>query len=112
MALIDETIQPQQQTSQLSVADHQELLKAFCKTGSLELGRNINTFIRELMKRIWQNQNLTPQEAFDAFGTDAVSLFLLAGKAGELLTLLDPTYQLPLPPMDSTKNADGTVTVL
>ncbi len=62
---------------------------------------------------VWANPSLTPQQAFDAFGTNATSLCVLANAYLALLTAAGAPAASPVPAGYSlTMNADGTVTVV
>jgi hypothetical protein len=62
---------------------------------------------------VWANPTLTPQQAFDAFGTNATSLCVLANAYLALLTAVGAPAASPVPAGYSlTMNADGTVTVV
>ena len=60
---------------------------------------------------VWANPELTPQECFDAFGTEAKDLLVLLQKSKAFVNDLKAgTFiQSSLKPL--TVNADGTVTV-
>ena len=60
---------------------------------------------------VWMNPELTPQQVFDAMGTDAASLFQLAGLTQNFLNTLKPGLCVQQPPVAYTINQDGTVTV-
>ena len=63
---------------------------------------------------IWENENFTPQQIFDQFGTDAAELFSTGYAACVFIETiqpgsLDPKYLSPKYPY--VKNADNTITV-
>ncbi|HVS73089.1 MAG TPA: hypothetical protein VHQ47_17675 [Phycisphaerae bacterium] len=66
------------------------------------------------MSQVWQNQNVTPQQVFDAFGANGAELFRLANLLATTVnsavpgTIADASLTPPLP---YTINADGSVTV-
>ncbi len=62
---------------------------------------------------VWANSNATPQQAFDAFATNAGDLFNLANAYGAMVQAYSGTAPpSPVPAGYSyTINADGTVTV-
>lgn len=59
------------------------------------------------------NQGLTPQEVFDAFGTDAVEMLRLSAILQETLIEAHPEIEAKMPshPYELIPNEDGTVTV-
>ena len=62
---------------------------------------------------IWHNPRVTPQELFDAYGSDAAALCALCASAKELLHIGAGEDFGPIMPADKTitPNEDGTVTV-
>lgn len=75
------------------------------------LFRQIKDAIATSFTDIWNNGEMTPQEALDAFGSDATALFILSAKAQDLLKAIDPEYEYLTPPTEVKFNEDGTVTV-
>lgn len=65
-----------------------------------------------LFQQVWNNQNgLTPQQIFDAFGTDAVQLFVIAGTIQDAVNHIQPSTLNGTPPLPYVIHQDGTVTV-
>src|ERR1017187_9930971 len=62
----------------------------------------------QAFNQIWNNQNFTPKEIVDAFGTDAAALFTLSYELQQILLAADPTYVMLIPPVSVTINSDGT----
>lgn len=54
---------------------------------------------------------LTPQEVFDALGTDAVKFLTLSTQMLAVIRAVDPSYTPPVVAQTLTPNQDGTVTV-
>jgi hypothetical protein len=97
-------------TPTLSKEQEQHRLKA-------TLGGKVNILFRQMlavytdgMASIWQNAALTPQEAFDAFGTDAGELVRLAGVLKDAMNSAKPG-SISHAPAAFTVNEDGTVMV-
>jgi hypothetical protein len=65
-----------------------------------------------LFREFWQNRSgLTPQQVSDAFGTEAVQVFILGGALKDFLNMIRPGTVTATPPFEFTPNADGTVTI-
>lgn len=64
-----------------------------------------------IFKQVWQNKDLTPQQIFDSFGTDAAQLFLIAGTIQQAMNTIVPDSVTQAPPSPYTIHPDGTVTV-
>ena len=64
-------------------------------------------------RQFWQNPNATPADIAAALGTDAVEVFQLHGKIGELLASINPAAIAVGASVvgEFTYNEDGTVTV-
>jgi len=83
--------------------------------------RVINEIIGDIMKQfpivfdsMWNNKmGLTPQQAFDALGTDAVQLIIISNGLQQLVNTLVPNLMNFSVPTGWTMvpNQDGTVTV-
>jgi hypothetical protein len=65
-----------------------------------------------LMQEFWENSaGLTPQQVFDAYGTDAAQWFALANDLANMMNAIVPNTVDPTPPLPYTINPDGTVKV-
>ena len=60
---------------------------------------------------VWKHPKLTPQEIFDAFGTDARDLVVSSYGVAQALNAIVPNTITEIPPYEYTINDDGTVTV-
>lgn len=60
---------------------------------------------------VWHNPKLTPQQVFDALGTDAGQFLSMAQDLATLILKYAPATVLPAAPKAMTVNPDGTVTV-
>lgn len=81
-------------------------------TMSKKLYSKMNSQHMQIFQMIWGNQNdLTAQEIFDEYGTDAAQLFLFSQNIQNMLAQADPSYIPLVPPYPYTINGDGTVTV-
>lgn len=83
---------------------------------SLQKGINTNfnqlvSQFNNLFNQVWNNHTLTPQQVFDAFGTNAAVLVSVSYNTGILLNALSPGVVNSNPPHSLTINSDGTVTV-
>jgi hypothetical protein len=81
--------------------------------------RQLVTQHRALMEAFWANPNgFTPQEVFDKYGTNAVSIFIessvmltfISGREDILGIPVEQRYVVVIP-FNYTINPDGTVTV-
>jgi hypothetical protein len=78
---------------------------------------DLSATFAKLASLCWDNPyGLTPQQAFDAIGTDGAVkptvLFSLAAKAGELLAIVGVNLPSPVPAGATvTPNPDGSVTI-
>jgi hypothetical protein len=96
----------------LTTEQKQTRLKALLQNSVNILWKQMLSTYQGSMKAIWQNPDgLTPQQAFDAFGTDAVELVRLAGiQAATLNNVQAGTVDTSAVP-SFTVNQDGTITV-
>jgi hypothetical protein len=87
------------------------LVKTTINTLLIAFSKNFTT----VFESIWANKNgLTPQECFDALGTDAATLLYLAGSLQNAVNTLAPgTINITTPEgFQLVPNQDGTVTVV
>ena len=69
------------------------------------------TIYNSLMNSIWQNADgLTPQQAFDSFGTDAGELVTYGHLLAGLINNVTPDAVSTITPEALTVNENGTVT--
>ena len=78
------------------------------------LSMNLLTMIREqhaqIFKLVWDlDPTVTTQELMDAFGTEAVKLFILSGAVQNILVQSEVGYEPLVPPVPYTINQDGSV---
>lgn len=73
--------------------------------------RRLSLDFEDLFTKVWENQDLTPQEVMDAFGTDAVQLFILAQATETYLNTILPGTISATPPLPYAINENGTVTI-
>jgi hypothetical protein len=60
----------------------------------------------------WYPTGCTTQDLCDAFGDEAVQLFINSAKTQEYIQALKPDYVPLVPPIPFQINKDGTVTIL
>lgn len=60
---------------------------------------------------IWHNPKASPQEMINAFGNEAVQLFILSRTNEEQIKAINPDWEYLVPPYEVTLNEDGTVTI-
>ena len=75
------------------------------------LNRTILIYHTQMFDSIWTNSIASPQEVMDAFGVNAISLFVLSSQLQTTLLSIDDTYVPLVPPFEFVINADGTVTI-
>lgn len=66
---------------------------------------------KEIFNFIWNNHDHSPQEVFDIFGDAAVKELSVLDILQNLISIIDPEYNILIPKYDYVKNGDGTVTV-
>lgn len=74
----------------------------------------LSSLLTQALSVVWENPlDATPQEVVDQFGTDAVSLFTVAGLAAQIIAVATATSPIPLVPSGYSvvQNQDGTVTI-
>jgi len=86
-----------------------EVLKIIESSNNISKGTDIRH--KNLWNLIWNNKNVTPQEIFDVFSTDAYKLFELSSALQTLLSRVIENYQFMTPKYEYTINEDGSVTV-
>jgi hypothetical protein len=60
----------------------------------------------------WFNTTKTPQELCNELGTDAVKAFIVHAKLQELIYLLDPSWEVLVPPYEYVAHEDGSITII
>lgn len=93
----------------LKAAAAQEIANALNSTQFYLIQRH-----NALMRQLWNDPKLTPQEICDGLGTQAGQLFVLGGKTVAFLTDIDPSTinLLEMPTKKFTVAPNGTVTIL
>lgn len=83
------------------------------KRAMTAMHNGLKTSFEKLFKTIWENPIFTPQQIMNGYANDAVLLFIVSGKTGELLHAADPSYIPPTIPerYTFTLNQDGTVII-
>jgi hypothetical protein len=66
---------------------------------------------RGAFNQIWNNEEFTPQEIMDAYGTNAAKLFIDSSATQNFLAVVLEGYVPLVPPQPFTINQDGTVTI-
>ncbi len=66
---------------------------------------------KEMFDLVWKSSDLTPQEIFDGFGTDAAQLFLIAGAFKDAVNTVAPDTLTEIPAPSYTINEDGSVSI-
>jgi len=72
----------------------------------------LKTSYEESFKKLWNNENATPQDILAVFGANAVKLFIASKATADFIKSLDPAYQAPITPREFKINQDGSVTIL
>ena len=110
MSIIDQGENPG--TQELTLEQKQERLKKQVARKSYETFQAMVGNYSEIKRMMWQNQQgLTPQQAFDALGTNAAELFQLSSVLVQAVNSVKPNTLDPAQPYEFTVNEDGTVTV-
>lgn len=100
-------------SSPLSLEDKKAKIKLDLKRQiSMVFDRNL-AVMKQLRSQIWSNRDseLTPQVIFDAFGSEAVDLFIASGSMQDTLNKIKPGSD-PFEAPAFEIHSDGTVTVL
>jgi len=96
----------------IPVENLQLRLKAQTQAQIRQLFTQMTVVFTTCFNNIWENPDgLTPQQAIDAFGTDGVELFRLAWILQEAANEAKAGTLTQTPPVEVTKNQDGTVTI-
>lgn len=110
MSIIDEGANSGPQ--ELTLEQKQELVKKRIAKKSYETLQGLIGAYGDIKTMVWNNQQgLTPQEVFDALGTNGAELFQLSGLLVQTVNAAKPGAINPAQPYEFTINEDGTVTV-
>ena len=97
--------------AQRSKAELQTFIKNKIQGSINHLYSQMVSTLRGNLALVWQNSDgLSPQEVFDAFGTDAVELLRLSSIVKNAINAATPNVIDDIP-ATLTPNEDGTVTV-
>jgi hypothetical protein len=97
--------------AQKSKAELKEITRMRIQGSVNQLYSQMVKNLRENMALVWQNKDgLTPQEVFDAFGTDAVELLRLSSIVKNAINAATPGT-IPDLTATITPNEDGTVSI-
>lgn len=111
MSILDKNL-----NEELTLEAKQEKLRNRVSRQSQQTFQGLRNTYTEIFNSMWNNrQGLTPQEAFDALGTEAGELFKFAGIMLATLEAAKPGSTDDLPKGDTSKytiNQDGTVSVV
>ena len=105
-------LKPKQPVSEPSVESKQNKTANKLRTSARRLMKNIVSQHDQILKLVWQNEEgLTPQQVFDAFGEEAGDALTLSRNLVDFVNAQVPgTIDVSgLPTL--TTNPDGTVTV-
>lgn len=97
---------------ELTLAQKQERTKVRIARKSYETYQGLIGSYTDIREMVWNNQQgLTPQQVFDALGTDAAEMFQLSGLLVQTVNAVKPDTLSAAQPYEFTVNDDGTVTV-
>ena len=101
---------------EISLAREASRLRASVLADAREGYRRLCQIQKQGISRIWHHPRLTPQQAVDALGTDALRIFQAHGALTNAIiavAALDGVVpDILLPTNGFTANADGTITVV
>ena len=97
--------------TQLTLEQKQSQVKQRILAGINQNIAQLQGQFTSMFASVWLNPELTAQEVFDAFGTDAAAMFMIAAQTQGFLNTLKPGSCTQIPPKTYTINADGTVSV-
>lgn len=94
----------------ISLEQRQLRQKLIIKSNMTQTFVSLRSQMDRIFKLVWANSELTPQEVFDAFGSEAKDLFVIAGIMQEAMNaLVEKSVEMKVPPYEINK--DGTVSV-
>jgi hypothetical protein len=100
---------------EISLAREASRLRASVLADAREGYKRLCQIQKQGISRIWHHPRLSPQQAVDALGGDAVRIFQAHGALTQVIvavaTLDGVEPDLLLPTCEFTMNADGTITV-
>lgn len=103
------------QQPQISLEREAAVLRARVMADSREGYRRLCELQKQGINRIWHHPRLTPQQAIDALGTNAVRIFQAHGALTEVIVAVaaldEVAPDILLPTNGFTANPDGSVTV-
>lgn len=105
MPIIITTPQP------LTTLQYQQAFAERTRDGITELVFEMAQEFTAVFNDLWTNVNLTPQQCFDAVGTDAKTLLQILSTLQSNVNALIPGKLTQTPPFQFVVNPDGTVTV-
>ena len=109
MPIIDPNINKQKE---LTLEEKQERVAKRIKQEATNLFTGMAGTYQTLKQIVWENPaGLTPQEVFDALGSDSAQLFQLSALLVQTVNAAQPGTLDPAQPYNFTINPDGTVTV-
>lgn len=112
MSLIDNGQNQNQGPIELTVAQKQNRVKMQIERKIWEAFAGLVGIHNDLKNGVWNNpQELTPQEVFDALGTNSGELFALSTLLVNTVNAAKPGTLVDEHPYNYTINPDGTVTV-
>jgi len=110
MSLIEDGQNSGQQ--ELTLAEKQTRVKKQISRKTFETLQGLIGSYNDIRQMVWNNrQGLTPQEVFDALGTNGAELFQLSGLLVTTVNTAKPDTLDAAQPYEFTINPDGTVTV-
>lgn len=65
-----------------------------------------------LFNLIWKNKNVTPEQMFEKYGTDAAELFRVSSAIQDILIAVKPNYKPLVPLCQVYFRADGSATTI
>ena len=97
---------------QLSITDRQSRVAQNIRMQTFHFFTDVKKRYETLFNIVWNNPlGLTPQQALDGMGSNAVELFQYSDLLRTMLTQVDESYIPPQTPNKVSINEDGTVIV-
>lgn len=95
-----------------TTAQYQSQTKVQIKNQINIMFNQLKTAFTSVFNAVWNNPNLTAQQVFTAFATDAAQLITIASTTQTMMNTIQPGTLTQTPPMGITVNSDNTVTVI